>query len=241
MQHRGSICQHESILHFQNGRRFELSSRKPKKNYRATFSSHPDSESLDDKDLQIRQLQGKVERLQEEIQKQKSGRIEAEKDLEEHRRIMQQILDTTPLPVFYKDSDAHYAGCNKAYERAVDLPRNSIVGKTVFDLEPADLARKFSELDAQVLRRPGIHTRRASFLYPNGSRQDATYIKTALHDTEGKVCGLVGIILPDDLPQNYREIEKLTGRALAQLPSAHLLFLQEKERAWLSRGKQGPP
>lgn len=212
-----------------------MSSRKPKKNYRATFSSHPDGESVDDKDFQIQKTQGKIERLQEEIRKQKSGRIEAEKALEEHRRIMQQILDATPLPVFYKDSDARYAGCNKAYERAVDLPRKSIVGKTVFDLEPADLARKFSDLDAEVLRRPGIHTRRASFLYPNGSRQDATYIKTALHDAEGKVCGLVGIILPDDLPQNYREIEQLTGTALAQLPSAHVLFLQEKERAWLSR------
>eukprot|EP01035_Chromulina_nebulosa_P001172 gene1172-1580_t len=43
--------------------------------------------------------------------------------------------DAIPVPLFYKGADGRYVGVNRAYEHAFGVTRESLVGKTVMDLE----------------------------------------------------------------------------------------------------------
>jgi PAS domain S-box-containing protein len=44
---------------------------------------------------------------------------------------MATLLESLPIPVFFKDSDGRYYGCNQAFEALVGRARAEIVGCTV--------------------------------------------------------------------------------------------------------------
>ena len=52
------------------------------------------------------------------------------------------LLDAIPYPVFYKDRDGRFLGCNRAFESCRNLTREELIGKTVFDLLPPEEARR---------------------------------------------------------------------------------------------------
>ena len=45
--------------------------------------------------------------------------------LNEQLNLLRTLLDTSPAPVFYKDTDGVYLGCNQAFEEAVGRPRGA--------------------------------------------------------------------------------------------------------------------
>src|SRR5215472_11856526 len=49
---------------------------------------------------------------------------------------VQQLIDTIPAPIFYKDERARYLGANKAFERFIGLTREQLIGKSVYDIAP---------------------------------------------------------------------------------------------------------
>jgi len=60
-------------------------------------------------------------------------------DLDFVRRI-QNAIDMLPSPIFIKDADCSYIACNRAFEKYIGLPRARIIGATVHDVAPAELA-----------------------------------------------------------------------------------------------------
>ncbi|RQW82149.1 MAG: HAMP domain-containing protein, partial [Geobacter sp.] len=59
---------------------------------------------------------------------------ERENRLSAQLRFLQQLLDSIPIPVYYKDVSGRYLGCNAAFEEFIAMPRIDIVGKAVYDL-----------------------------------------------------------------------------------------------------------
>lgn len=100
----------------------------------------------------VAELESMQERLQEALRhgEQKptppDGR-ESENGLSQQLQFLQQLLDTIPLPVFYKNHQGIYQGCNRAFEEFFGLLREQIIGKTVDDLAPRELAKKYREGD----------------------------------------------------------------------------------------------
>jgi two-component system, sensor histidine kinase and response regulator len=47
----------------------------------------------------------------------------------------QALIDAIPVPLFYKGSDGRYIGFNRAYEHAFGVQRETLIGKTVMDLD----------------------------------------------------------------------------------------------------------
>ena len=44
------------------------------------------------------------------------------------------MIEALPNPVFFKDTDGRYLGVNSAWESYFGVPRESFIGKTVYDL-----------------------------------------------------------------------------------------------------------
>ena len=81
-----------------------------------------------------------------------TDRKRAEDALRAQRDLLQALIDAMPIPVFYKDQSRRYLGCNRSFEEFFGRPQKEILGKTVYDLLPEDLARQYDELDLQLIR-----------------------------------------------------------------------------------------
>ena len=71
----------------------------------------------------------------------------AEEKLRDNVAFLQNLMDAMPHPVFYKDAEGRYMGCNRAYEQFFGIPRKDVVGKTVYDISPNDLAERLASAD----------------------------------------------------------------------------------------------
>ena len=108
---------------------------------------------------------------------------------------LQQLLDSIPIPVYYKDVSGRYLGCNTAFEAFIALPRSDIVGKTVCDLTPKDRADKHQEADSTLLRQPGLQTYEVSGRYNDGESRDVIFTKATFVDEDNRVAGVVGTLI----------------------------------------------
>ena len=63
-----------------------------------------------------------------------TGRRAAERAAREQLNFVSQLVEAIPSPLFHKDDNGRYLGCNKAFEAFVGRPRDEIIGRTVFDL-----------------------------------------------------------------------------------------------------------
>jgi PAS domain S-box-containing protein len=109
--------------------------------------------------------------------------------------LLQQLLDGIPIPVFYKDIQGKYLGCNKSYEEFIGLTRNQLIGKTVYDIAPHNLAGIYNAADADLFNHRGVQVYETSVLHADGSRHDVVLNKATYKDINGNMAGIVGAIM----------------------------------------------
>ena len=126
-------------------------------------------------------------------------RKHAEAALHNHMDFLDTLINTIPAPVFYKDRDGVYLGCNDQYAATLmGLPREVIIGHTIVDLEgkiPADLAQRHHDSDLDLLRAPGFRFYEEDTPCADGTTRTFVYSKTAFTDAQGQVSGMVGIMM----------------------------------------------
>lgn len=142
-------------------------------------------------------------------------------DLSEQHHLAQELLDAIPVPVFYKDVNRAYLGCNRAFEAYVGRPRSELVGKTVYDLWPPDLARLHDEADLNALSMPGPQIHESSVLGADGILRTVEFHKAKFTHLDGSVGGLVGVIF--DITDR-----KVAGAALRQNEELYRRIVQDQ-------------
>ena len=143
---------------------------------------------------------------------------QAEMALEKSTRVLQQVIDTMPAAIFWKNANSHYLGCNQAF--ATIAGRKTVaemVGKCDYDMpwkkEESDW---FVACDRRVMT-----TNRAELniiepqLQADNRQAWLNTSKIPLHDANGNVFGILGII------------EDITDRKQSQDEQARLLAILE--------------
>jgi len=120
---------------------------------------------------------------------------EVARDLKRRNRFQQSLLDAIPMPVFFKDTRGLYLGCNEAFARMLALEREQIVGRSVFDIAPEDLARTYHARDSELLAKPGEQVYEAEVVDGGGTRRQVIFHKATFPDERGDVGGLIGTIV----------------------------------------------
>jgi diguanylate cyclase (GGDEF)-like protein/PAS domain S-box-containing protein len=158
---------------------------------------------------------------------------QATRDLRTQLLFTQQLIEAIPNPVFFKDSQGRYLGCNRAFEDYVGHPREQLIGKTVFDMAPKDLAETYEAADRALIEKPGTQTYEASVVYArDGSRHDVLFNKATFYDTTGEIAGLVGVIV--DITQR-KQLEANTRESNERLRAV----IQAAPLAIISRDLEG--
>jgi len=142
---------------------------------------------------------------------------EAERRLESALDFQRQMIDQIPIPVFYKDANRIYLGCNRAYEKLMGVDRSQVIGKTVFDVAPPELARTYDEQDRQLLEARGLQVYR-SLLARGDVRRDVVFHKATFDLPGGLPGGIIGAI------QDLTEQGEAQDRAEALAHELQVLF-----------------
>ena len=155
----------------------------------------------------------------------------AEKALAEQSRFFQYLIDTIPSPIFYKDVQGIYLGCNQALGDFLDLPKEKIIGKSVYDVYPKDLANKYHEMDSALFRQPGVQIYDTAMGHADGTRHDVTFYKATYSTLDGTVAGLVGVMIDISARKRaeaaLRESEQNLANIIDFLPDATLVIDRE--------------
>jgi PAS domain S-box-containing protein len=123
-----------------------------------------------------------------------TDRKQAEAALAAHLQFLQLLLDTIPNPIFFKDGQGAYLGCNKAFEDYLGVTRQEIVGKSVYDLSPKELADEYHRMDLEAFQAAGTQVYESRVQAPDGARRHVVFHKATFPDPNGGMGGLVGII-----------------------------------------------
>lgn len=110
-------------------------------------------------------------------------------------RRIQNAIDTLPSPIFIKDGDCRYIACNRAFEKYIGFSRSAIIGATVHDVAPAELAAIYEKADRDLLADGGSQTYETSVCYADGSYRDVVFYKSVFYDADGEPDGISGVML----------------------------------------------
>lgn len=116
-------------------------------------------------------------------------------ELSQQLHFVQQLIEAIPGPVFYKDAQARYLGCNSAFEAFIGLSASELIGKKPNELFPPELAEGYPGADRALLDRPGSQIYEARVRYANGEMREVMFHKATFTRSDGTLGGLVGLIL----------------------------------------------
>ncbi|AWI75737.1 GGDEF domain-containing protein [Parazoarcus communis] len=168
-----------------------------------------------------------------------SERCKAERAVADQLRFIEQLVDTIPSPVFFKDESGRYLGCNAAFEDYLGQTRDQIIGRSVYDISPKDLADRYFAADEALFRQGGKQTYEASIAYADGTRHDVVFNKATFNNARGELGGLVGVML--DISERKRMEQAVWHEAnydaLTGLPNRRLFH--DRLREEVKRSQRG--
>ncbi|MEN8258014.1 MAG: PAS domain-containing protein [Thermodesulfobacteriota bacterium] len=129
----------------------------------------------------------------------------------------QHLLDTIPVPIFYKDSDYVYTGCNQSFMDFFGLTKEEIIGKSVYDLAPQDLAEVYQEKDEDLFKKPGVQVYEFEVKHVDKGMRHVIFNKASFHASDGQVAGLIGAM--QDVTEKI-EAEKKREELILELQEA---------------------
>ncbi|MBL9199540.1 MAG: PAS domain-containing protein [Opitutaceae bacterium] len=154
-----------------------------------------------------------------------------EREVAEHRRtgealraseaLYHSLVEVLPVSIYRKDIGGRYLFVNGHFCRKIGRPAAQIIGRTVHDLFPAEVAARREAVDRRVIAtREPCHGEEAETL-PDGSECWHDRIKVAVLDSTGAVVGTQGLswdITPRKLAEReaaeaQRELIALSHRA----------------------------
>lgn len=124
--------------------------------------------------------------------------------LSEREQILRLVIDNIPQLIFWKDKNSVYLGCNQGMARMAGLNHpDETIGKTDFELAWRNQATSYRAKDREVMSKGVPELRFREPITDNTG--NTTWVETnkiPLHDTEGKVVGILGT--SEDITERLR-------------------------------------
>ena len=138
--------------------------------------------------------QGLAERevLQRRVAELEAQLAEAHANLGQQLRFTEALLAAIPTPVFFKDAEGRYLGCNDAFTEQTGVSAAEMKGKTVYDLWPAEHADVYHRKDSELMQHPQRQIYESVVRDKTGAERNVIFAKGNFYDDTGRVAGLVG-------------------------------------------------
>ncbi|MDD5584473.1 MAG: PAS domain S-box protein [Candidatus Omnitrophica bacterium] len=155
--------------------------------------------------------------LVKSINRAEEKHIQAEEELRKNKEELQIIIDASPAVIFYKDKDNRFIRVNKAFIELGGLPKETIEGKTAFEVYPINADRYWKD-DLEIIAsgRPKLN-----IVEPLETTRGTRWLRTdkiPYRDGFGNIIGIIGFSLDiTEQKQAERRIYKLNQMQTALL------------------------
>jgi two-component system cell cycle sensor histidine kinase/response regulator CckA len=168
-----------------------------------------------------------------ELEAQVISFAEEQREFKRSMNFLESLLRSIPNPVFWKDTDGRYLGCNPAFTEIMGVDAKQIRGKTVYELWPSEQARVYHQKDLELIKNPQQQTYEFEVKDKEGKLRPVVYHKNVFRDDKGAVIGLVGSFVDiGDIRQAHEEIvrrQQFLESVLYHAPDA-IVTLDEQQR-----------
>ena len=152
-----------------------------------------------------------------------TARKRAEEELRASQQLIEGILNTIPVRVFWKDENLVYLGCNTAFARDAGFASpKDIIGKDDYQMPWLDQAELYRGADRQVIASgcPTLFVEEPQ-MTPEGKTITLLTSKIPLHNSKAEISGVLGTYLDitaqkraeAELLQTNSHLEAATARA----------------------------
>ena len=113
------------------------------------------------------------------------------------------LLDTIPNPIYYKNIEGKFLGCNTSFASLVNSTRDDIIGKTAFDFFSYKVASKNTIIDKELLETFGTSSSEFTFYTSSNEMKHIILNKAVYKNIDGTVGGIVCIM--DDITERIQQ------------------------------------
>ena len=154
-----------------------------------------------------------------------------EQRLAESTRMLNDVIDTIPVRVFWKDRDGRYLGCNRSFavDAGRELPEN-VIGLDDLSLAWKDQAEAYRADDRSVIERDEAKINYEEPMSSDGGPKWLRTSKIPLKDSEGRIYGILGVY--EDITERRDLEERLRQANLVVENSPAVLFRWKAEEGW---------
>ena len=154
--------------------------------------------------------------------------IQRTTQLRETLRLTQQVIDTIPSPLFYKGVDGRYQGVNQAFLQLYGKRMEEVVGKTLYEIFPPDIAEAYEQKDQDLFANPGTQLYETYNYDAQGQRRDLTIHKGTFTNLNEEVSGLAGVMVDitdqKDLQFQLEQAQARLRYLLDEIPAAVIMI-----------------
>jgi PAS domain S-box-containing protein len=121
-------------------------------------------------------------------------RKRAEETIARERQLLRTLIDILPEIFYIKDLDSRFLAVNETLARQFGKQSPAeVIGRSDADFFPAGLAAEFRAEELKVFAGATIIDRERVCIYPDGREHTVLTTKLPFRDSQGRICGLVGI------------------------------------------------
>ncbi|HOO93763.1 MAG TPA: PAS domain S-box protein, partial [Opitutales bacterium] len=117
------------------------------------------------------------------------------------------LIDSIHNPIFFKDTEGIYIGCNAAFCEFLGKPKRDIIGRSVFELSSPEDASVYWNMDRELFAKGGSQIYQKRIIFKDGDYKVVRFEKAVYYHTDGSQAGIVGSIF--DLTDIIRAEERL--------------------------------
>ncbi len=182
----------------------------------------------------LEQRIGQLERQLTELSAQNAELARTNQELADDRRQLQALLDNVPDRIYFKDTQSRFLKLSRTLVQRLGVADpGQAIGKTDFDLQPADRAKEFYEDEQRIMRTgDALINKTEKQILPNGEIAWTSTTKAPLRDAAGNIIGIVGINrditlqkqAEEALRQSRDELEHRIAERMAELSKERLLL-----------------
>jgi PAS domain S-box-containing protein len=158
-----------------------------------------------------------------------TGRKQMEFTLQKKNKELQNILDSVPAMVFYKDKINNFIRTNKAFENAMGMSKKELEGKSLFDIYPKKQASAFWKDDKEVMKSGKA---KSGIIEPMETAAGIKFVQTEkipYADEHGDIIGVIGFAIDiTERKKNEDKISKLT-RLYSVLSQANEVIIRIRD------------
>ena len=146
-----------------------------------------------------------------------SDRKRIEAQLSEQLHLVEELIETVPLPIYIKNAEGRYVRVNRAFEAFSHIPRESVLGRTPHDLLRPEDALLHTAKDDELFASGGTQSYEAQIHLKDGPH-NTIYNKAVLTRPDGTISGLIGTII-DITDRKRAEADMMRAKEIAEAAS----------------------